>query len=237
MKNTITQSPSPRRWFTQGAIDALPLVLAAAPVGALYAAIASANGLSDAATLAMSWVVFAGSAQFIAASLAGTDVSVWVVILTVFVVNLRHLLYSTSLMPHVADTPQRWRAPLAFVLTDEAFATTIGHLNRHGKNGLVPYYLGAALCLYLLWQVATLLGLVAGELFPQMNDWGLEVAMVVAFTGVVVASIKDLAGWACALTAITGMLLTFEWPNQLGLLCSSMLAIAVGVLIKRRSQV
>lgn len=233
--NTLATPTKTPNHFLKGAVDALPLVLAAAPVAVIYAVIASASGLSDGATLAMSLFVFAGSAQFIAASLAGTDISVWVIIMTVFVVNLRHLLYSTSLMPHVAHTPHRWRGPMAFVLTDEAFATTMGYFNRSGSNGLVGYYVGAALCLYVLWQVATLLGLLAGQLFPRINEWGLEVAMVVAFTGVVVASIKDHAGWACAVVAGAGMLLTHDWPHQLGLLTSSLVAIVVAVALRLRA--
>jgi len=223
-----------RHLLTQGALDALPLVMAAAPVAVIVAAIGMANGLSPWTLAGMSLFVFAGSAQFIAATLAGTDVSVWIIILTVWIVNLRHVLYATHLMPHFSTLPQRIRGPLAFILTDEAFATTVSRLNTQTPGNIAWYYAGAGLCLYLFWQIATVAGLVAGQQFPEINDWGLEVAMVVAFTGVVVGSLKNHAGWACAATAGAAMLLTHDWPNQLGLLTSALLGIAVGVGLQRR---
>jgi predicted branched-subunit amino acid permease len=47
--------------------------------------------------------------------------------LTTFVVNVRHVLYSTSLGPDMRHLPRRWRFLLAYLLTDEAFATTAVH--------------------------------------------------------------------------------------------------------------
>ena len=230
-----TMAQSPRSLFIAGSVDALPLVLAAAPVAIIYGALALANGLSAEATLGMSLFVFAGSSQFIAASLVGTDLSIWVIILTTFVVNLRHALYSTHLMGHFAHLPTAKRAPLAFIMTDEAFATTVNRLNQAGSQGLLSYYTGAALCLYVLWAIFTALGIFAGQAIPSLGDWGLEVAMAVAFTGVVVASLSDRAQWACAATAGVCMCFTYSWPNQLGLLFSAFVAIGVGMLLTRRN--
>lgn len=237
MSRTMTANThsDARALFVQGALDALPLVMAAAPVAVIFTAIALSNGLSPWAVMSMSLFVFAGSAQFIAASLAGTDVSVWIIILTVWIVNLRHVLYATHLMPHFSNLPHRARGPLAFLLTDEAFATTVNRLNLPRHAHIAWYYAGAGMCLYGFWQVATLIGIVAGQQFPQINKWGLEVAMVVAFTGVVIGSLKDHAGWACAATAGVLMIITHDWPNQLGLLTSTLGAILVGMTIRRRA--
>lgn len=225
----------PSRLMWEGARDSLPLLLAAVPFGIVYGALAISAGMSPAAAQGMSLLVFAGSAQFIAATLIGAATAWPVVVLTVFVVNLRHLLYATSLMRHVEQLHQGWRVPLAFWLTDETFAVVSNRLSRRpDEPGLRYYYLGSALAMYGLWQVDTLVGIVAGSQVPDMTGWGLDVAMVVAFIGIVVPALRTPSKWACAITAGVAMLLTYDWPHQTGLLFSSLVAITVGVMIHLR---
>jgi predicted branched-subunit amino acid permease len=80
----------------------------------------------------MSAVVFAGAAQFIAAQLLHSGAPAAVVILTIAVVNLRHVLYSASVAPYVERLPLRWRSWLAYLLTDEAYAVAILHYETSG---------------------------------------------------------------------------------------------------------
>ncbi len=224
---------TPLRQALKGARDSIPLLIAAAPFGMVFGALAISAGLSPAATLAMSLLVFAGSAQFIAVSLIAASAAFPVILMTVFVVNLRHMLYATSLMPQVDKLGQRWRIPLAFWLTDETYAVVCNQLNRQPNTQQVRYYyLGSALAMYGLWQVNTLLGILVGQQIPDITNWGLDVAMVVAFIGIVVPSLRNSAQWACALTAAMAMLLTHDWPHQTGLLFSSLVAIGVAMLVR-----
>ena len=221
--------------FAQGAWDTLPLIVAAAPFGMVFGALAIGAGLTPAQALGISLIVFAGSAQFIAATLIGAGAWFPAIIATVFVVNLRHLLYATNLMPQVQHVAQRWRIPMAFWLTDETFATVSNRLKRdpdlpHFRS----YYLGSAVAMYLLWQVNTFVGIWAGAQIPDIANWGLDVAMVVAFVGIVVPMLVDRATLACAMTAGIAMLLTHDWPNQIGLFASALIAIAVGVIVRER---
>ena len=113
---------------------ALPLVVAAFPFGIVFGAMAHSGGLDFAVTLGMSAIVFAGASQFIAITLLFAASAMPVIVLTVFVVNLRQMLYSANLMHHVAHWPQRWRFPLAFWLTDETFAAVTDRINRHPEQ-------------------------------------------------------------------------------------------------------
>ncbi len=227
------QTRSRQLWL--GAAETLPLVIAAFPFGIVFGALAQSTGLGFAVTVGFSAIVFAGASQFIAITLLAAASALPVIILTVFVVNLRQMLYSANLMHHVAHWPQRWRAVLAFWLTDETFAAVSDRLNRHpGEPGLRWFYLGSALFMYSFWQIATVLGYTLGEQLPGLADWGLDVAMIVAFVGIVVPLLKSRADWACAAVAFASALLTHSWPHQSGLLFSSLLAIAVGLLLSRR---
>ncbi len=224
------------RAFAQGARDTVPLIFAAIPFGVVYGALAIANGLSQEATLAMSALVFAGSSQFIAVTLLASAAALPVMLLTVFIVNLRHMLYSASLMPEVKAWPQRLRLFTAFFLTDETYAVVANHVIRKPGDPLLPwYYLGSGMTMYSNWVLCSFLGMTLGQQIPDLTGWGLDIAMVVAFIGIVVPLLHSFPRICCALVAGLGSVLCYDWPNQMGLLFSSLLAIAVGLLLERMS--
>ena len=215
-----------------GARDTLPLVVAAMPFGLVFGALAISSGFSATFAMAMSLFVFAGASQFIAISLLASAAAVPIVLFTVFVVNLRHLLYSATLMKEVHRMPKWARPILSFWMTDETFAVVANRKITHpDEPGLFWYYLGSAVFMYLNWQFCTWLGITAGEHIPDLSHWGLDVAMVVAFIGIVTPLLKDRGTWACAFTAMTSTFLTIHWPYQLGFLFSCISAITVGVLV------
>lgn len=222
----------------RGARDTLPLILAAIPFGIVYGAMAQSLGLTQWEAMGMSLFVFAGSSQFIAVTLLASAAAFPVIAMTVFIVNLRHMLYSASLMTHSASIPALLRVPMAFWLTDETYAVVANRLR--GKyddgQGFYAYYIGSALTMYLNWQLCTWVGIVVGEKVPDMTNWGLDVAMVVAFIGIVVPALQRFAHWACATTSAVCILLCHDWPHQTGLLFSSVMAILVGILVLKRQQ-
>ena len=99
---------SPKSEFWAGARDILPLVVGAIPFGIIFGTLATTSGLSVGATLAMSAFVFAGSSQFIAVGLVAAKTGWLLIVLTTFVVNLRHLLYAVSLLPYVKGLSQQF---------------------------------------------------------------------------------------------------------------------------------
>ncbi len=222
--------------FLIGIRDTIPLLVAAAPFGIVYGALAISHGLSEWLTLSMSLFVFAGSAQFIAVTLLASSAIFPVILATVFIVNLRHMLYAATFMPHVAKLPQLLRIPMAFWLTDETFAVASNQaLREPDAEGFVWYYLGSAIAMYSNWILCTWLGLTLGQQIPDVTNWGLEVAMIVAFIGIVVPLLKHRAQWACAATAVVSSILTFHWPHQIGLLFSSVAAIGVGLMMEHKA--
>ncbi|MGE8359977.1 AzlC family ABC transporter permease [Pseudomonas sp.] len=222
--------------FTQGARDMVPMLLGAIPFGIIFGSLAGAAGLTPWQTLGMSLLVFAGSAQFIAISLLGAGVGLAVLLLTTFVVNLRHALYSASLQPYVRHLPKRWRMPLAFWLTDEAYAVVV---HRYAETDASPnkhwYFLGAALAMYVNWQLCTLVGVVFGQSVPNLGAWGLDFAMLATFIGIVVPMLRNRPQVAAALVAAAVALACHALPYKLGLLAAAFSGIVVGVLLERRT--
>lgn len=179
----------------------------------------------------MSAFVYAGSAQFIGAGLAAQDVSVPVIILTTFVVNLRHTLYAATLAPFTRHLPQRWLLPMGFWLTDETFAVAAG---RYGQPDDSPYkhwyYLGSALSMYASWQLSTLLGVIAGQALPDAQNWGLDFALIVTFIGLVIPMIKDRPVLVSVVASGLTAALTYSIPNKLGLMIAALVGVAAGLL-------
>ena len=214
-----------------GVRESLPLVLASVPFGILYGALAQASGLSLFTSMAMSLVVFAGSAQFVAVSLLLSATPILVIVLATFFINLRHLMYSAHLTEHIRHLPAPLRALLAFWLTDETFATVANKINSNFEPKLLHYYyLGSAIFMYVNWQVCSYLGYEIGRQLSDPLSWGLDIALVVAFIGVITPALVNRAMWLCAITASVSALITHNWPYQSGLIFSMLLAIFVGVI-------
>jgi 4-azaleucine resistance transporter AzlC len=181
----------------------------------------------------MSSIIFAGSAQFIAAQLVGSGTSGLVILMVVFVVNLRHALYSASVAPHVKNLKTGWKLLLAYLLTDEAYAVTITHYNKEGDSENKHwYFLGAGLTLWSAWQVSTAVGIFIGAQIPA--SWPLGFVLPLTFIALVVPAIKDRAGIASALVAGLVGLLAFGLPYKTGLLLAALIGIVTGLMIEGR---
>ncbi len=237
---TAPSSPTRRQEFLTGVRNTFPLLLGAFPFGLIYGALAVPSGLSATAAMAMSAIVFAGSSQFIAVGLIAAQAPVPIIILTTFVVNLRHMLYSASLLPYLKHLPHRWRIPLAFWLTDETYAVTIHHFQEDGSAEYKHWFqLGSSLAMYLNWQFWTFLGVMLGERIPDASSWGLDVAMPVTFIGMIIPFVKSSPMLVSVLTAGAASLLTYNMPYKLGIFLSAFLGIFAGLLaetIKRRTR-
>ena len=106
-----------------------PLCIGAFPFSFIVGAISINAGMSVTESTLWSFTVFAGSAQMVALGLIQSSASVLVIMLTTFVINLRHLLYSASMSEYMKEYSLPMRALMAFGLTDEVYASTIDEMN------------------------------------------------------------------------------------------------------------
>ncbi len=217
--------------FLSGVRDEAPILLGVVPFGLIFGALAMSSGLSAAAAQAMSSVIFAGSAQFIAAQLLGADASGIVIIMVVFVVNLRHALYSASVAPFVRHLRPSWKLLLSYLLTDEAYAVGIMRFARGGDSPYQHWHLfGAGLTLWTSWQISTAIGIFIGAQVP--TDWPLGFALPLTFIALVVPVLKDKASTAAAVVAGVAGCLAMGFPLKTGLLAASVIGIIAGVLVE-----
>jgi len=219
--------------FWAGVGAEFPLLVGVFPFGLIYGALALKSGLSAAAAQMMSAIVFAGSSQFVTAQLVHEAAPGLVIVLTIAVVNLRHMLYSASVAPYLKNLSMRWKTLLAYLLTDEAYAAAIIH---YEEEELTPtshwFFLGAGFSLWFTWQVSTALGIFLGAAIPE--SWPLDFALPLTFIAMVVPVLKDRPVIAAALSAGLVALLAFSLPYKLGLILAALIGITVGVLLEGR---
>jgi 4-azaleucine resistance transporter AzlC len=194
----------------------------------IYGVLALQAGIPKLPAQLMSSILFAGSAQFITTQLFAQNTPVLVMILTAFVVNLRHALYSASLAPHVQKLSKAWQAILAYLLTDEAYAVTIMRYNHKGAEGHTHwYFFGAGLTLWSCWQISTAIGIFLGAQIPAA--WSLDFTLALTFIALVVPSLMDKPAVAAALSAGVTALAAYQLPYKLGLIAAALVGIAVGL--------
>lgn len=235
MTVTSASTPAPRAEFWAGIRAELPIAVGVIPFGLIYGVLALAAGLHPLLAVGMSSIVFAGSSQFIGAQLIGVSTPGIIVVLTTFVVNLRHALYSLSLAPAVKHLSRRWHWLLAYLLTDEAYAMTIVHYrdestppgNKHW------FWVGSGITLWSVWQVSTIIGVFLGAQVPP--SWSLDFTLALTFIGLVIPGLRDRPNIAAAVTAGVVAVLTFGWPYKLGLMAAALCGILVGMWLERRA--
>jgi predicted branched-subunit amino acid permease len=226
-------SPPRRAELVAGVAAVAPLLVGVAPFGVMYGALALRSGIAPGAALAMSSVVFAGSAQLILAQLAGLGASAPVMVATVALVNLRHALYSASVAPALAHLPRRWKLALSYLLTDEAYAAAVGRLARDDAGAHRHWFLlGTGFTLWASWQLATAAGVLLGATLPASLP--LDFALPLTFIAIVVPMIRSRAAVGAAAVAAAVALAAARWPHNLGMLAAASCGIAAGALLSRR---
>jgi len=228
--------PGRRGELLAGCKDELPLLLGVVPFGMIYGVLALDSGLGPLASQAMSSVIFAGSAQFVVTQLVRESAPALVVVATVFVVNLRHALYSASVAPYVSHLPLRWKLSLAYLLTDEAYAVAGSRYARDaGVAAPSPYrhwyFLGAGFTLWASWQLSTAAGVFLGAQVPR--SWSLDFSLALTFIAIVFPTLRDLATAAAALGAGVVAVLAFGLPYKLGLIVAAAAGILAGLAVER----
>ncbi len=217
-----------------GMRDTLPLAVGTTPFALIFGTMAVAAGLPPLAAVAMSCIVFAGSAQFISLSLISGGATLPVLWLTTFVINLRHALYSATLQPVSRDWRFPWRVLGAFWLTDECFAVIERRLRDIGAKDALPYYLGSCAFFYFNWVAWTGVGALLGGKIPGLAGLGLDFAMIATFAAMIAPQFRTPTPVAVAIVAGGVAWVAGDLPYKLGLIVAAFAGIAVGMFLDSR---
>jgi predicted branched-subunit amino acid permease len=180
----------------------------------------------------MSVIVFAGAAQFAAVGYVASGLAWPGVVLLTGLLNARHLLYSAALRPWLKDVPLPRRALMAHLLTDEAFALSIGHFRRIGRTDEWGFWVAAIGATFIPWNLATIGGVFLGGQIPDPARFGIDIIFPAAMVGLAVGLITGRRELVAAIVgagiAVVVALLT---SPSIGIVAGGILGPAVGLLV------
>lgn len=195
------------------------------------------SGLTVPQALGLSLLAYAGSAQLAALPLIATAAPLWLVTATALVVNLRFVVYSAMIRGHFAHLPPARRALLGYLVGDVMLARFTALVQSEPEYPhRVPYYAGGSVANWAVWQVSSIVGILAADAIPVA--WGLELAGTLALIALVVplcARAPALAGVAvAALVALLAHTLPLRLGLALAIVCGMAAALALEAVLGRR---
>ena len=157
--------------FTQSALaglrTSLPLIIGYFPVAVAFGISATSIGLSQLDATLISIIIFAGASQFAFIGLLAEGTSALTAVLVVIGLNLRHLLYSTSISPSLKSLTLKQKLTTAFGMTDEVFASAFSLLKGIPKENRWSWLIGLEFGAYASWIIGTWVGVSSGDLLLE----------------------------------------------------------------------
>ncbi|MFZ5816363.1 MAG: AzlC family ABC transporter permease [Bacillota bacterium] len=224
----------PPATFRAGFKAASPIVLGYLPIGFAFGVLARTAGLSVAEVALMSLTVYAGSSQFIGVNMLAAGAAAPAIISTTFLVNLRHLLLSTALLPSFKENRPWQNALLSYGITDETFAINASVLQ--GRPIGPSFVAGLHVTAQSSWVLASAMGALVGQMAGNHEALGLDFALSAMFIGLLMphlrgdgASRRRVAAVVAAVVAVVMAL--FGLANW-GIIIATVLAATVGVMLR-----
>ncbi len=189
LRNEATHSPNDS--FIQGVKDCIPTLLGYISIGLAFGVVGSASGLSVLEIALLTILIYAGSAQFIFCALLLTNSPASAIIVTIFVVNLRHLLMSLTIAPHFTRYSMLRNVGFGTLLTDETFGVAVTKQMQTGK--LYGKWMdGLNITAYLFWILSCVAGAFLGKWVANPEKWGLDFALIAMFVALLVLQLSSV---------------------------------------------
>ena len=212
-----------------GSKDISPLLLGVVPFGLAFGVIAADSSIGPVLGWLTSPIIFAGAAQLATIQLFDEGAVAAVIIATALVMNSRHIMYSAALVPHFNEFPGWSRFVLPYILTDQAYAVSIvRYQDLDDPVAKRWYFTGAALTLWVSWQLSTLLGTVLGAALPESLSLGFAIPLV--FLALLVLTVRSRPDLIASIVGGLVAVLAASAPLGLGLIIGALVGVAAGVI-------
>lgn len=188
-----------RRELRDGFVAAMPFWPADVPFGIAYALLAQTSGFTKLEAVSMSLFVFAGSAQLAVIDMAPRHAGSLAILLTVLLLNLRHVLYALTLDLKLARPRKVPKAVLAAGLTDESMGLAVAHMQRRPATDW--YFMGTVLSLYVSFAAATAVGVFLGGRIPDPERLHLDVVFPLTFLALLLPLVRTRRALAISVVA------------------------------------
>ncbi len=219
--------------FFKGFKSALPIALGVASYGFVFGILSRQAGLDIWTSLGMSVFVFAGASQFVALDMWTTPLPAFTIIITTFVVNMRHILMGTVLVDRFKNLNAAQKYGSLFFMVDESWAFSLNQWQQGSKNAAI--LAGTGFSLFLAWNLSTIAGNMLGTGTIDPAIWGIDFSFTAIFIFLAIGlwrSRQDLIPWIVA--AVVAILISKIFPGKWYILAGSISGSITGVFIHDR---
>lgn len=236
-KNNPAEAPNHEDTFFQGVKDCIPTLLGYLSIGFAAGVVEKTAGLSILEIILLSLILYAGSAQFIAAGMIAAGSTASAIIITIFFVNLRHILLSAALSPYFRHLSSFKNMLVGALLTDETFGVAINKATKR-KQISERWMHGLNITAYLNWVFANIAGAYFGQWISSPETFGLDFALPAMFIGLLIlamASRKKVkldtfiaviaVGIACGVSVM--------FSGSLGVIVATIAASTIGMVVEK----
>jgi 4-azaleucine resistance transporter AzlC len=224
--------PSPARSAPSQARDGIVASLALVPsvfvYGTVFGGLAVQAGLRSIEVLGMSLLVFAGASQFVAVPMIAAGTSPLAIVLTTYVVNMRHYLMAATLAPAFSTFPRAWLALVAHGINDESFAVAVARQNPPDPW----FFIGSVVAVGGSFVGGVVVGTALGGLVADPARWGLDFAFPAVFLALVGAQLRSRADKLVALASGTlAVIVALVLPGNWHIVIAGVIVSAVAALV------
>lgn len=225
--------------FRQGVRDCIPTLLGYISIGIAAGVVGVAAGLSALEVVLLAVLVYAGSAQFIFAALVLDGSPAAAIILTTFIVNLRHFLMSATMAPHFTQYSVWKNIGFGVLLTDETFGVASGKVQQ--KRGLTSSWMnGLNVTAYICWIISCAVGALFGNWISDPEAFGLDFALTSMFIALLVLQLDAIESVKikhyirlilCIVILMVGF--SFFVSSHMAVLLATILGATIGVVTEK----
>ena len=204
------------------------IALSTSPFAVLFGAVAVDNGITIFDVGLMSATIYAGASQLVGIELFGQHVAPWLIVLSVFAVNFRHILYSAAIARHIRGFSLVQKAIAFFFLIDPQFAESIRR-GESDKPVSFAWYMAFALIIYVPWIVFSVLGAWFGSMLGDPKVWAIDVLLPIYFLGLVVGFRRKPGFYPVVAASMIGSVVAYylvgsPWHVSIGAICGVLVA-------------
>lgn len=197
------------------------------------------GGMPISMALFMGLTVFAAGAQLAALPLMVAGAPLWVIWLTAWCVNLRFVIFSAHVRPHMMCLRPWHRLLAGYFCADLPYVLLIRQYGdkppADKKNPeAMAYFCGLVAVNWSAWNAAILVGVLCASFIPV--EWGLGFAGTLALLALLVTLVGDrLSGLAALMAASVGIAL-YALPFKLFIVVAVAAGVATGLIGERISK-
>ncbi len=219
--------------FWAGFRTGLPFLLVVGPFATLFGVVGTEAGLDIYQVMGFSVLVIAGAAQFTAIQLMQDHVPTLIVLASALAVNMRMVMYSASLTPHLGAAPVWKRALVSYFMVDQSYAAAHQYYEQNPELPLdskLAFFFGVATAVAPFWYLFTYVGAAVGTSIPP--EYALDFAVPITFLAIIAPGLRTIAHVAAAMVSIIVALLLNFLPYNLWLLVAAFAAMITGAQVE-----